>query len=109
MKKQLQRECQKEYNNYVNDLVSEDDSPTSKNTKILWSFIKKLRCDYSGVAPLEDCSTIHNQPQEKADILSKFFASVFIQDDSPTPEIENHPLPELSPIEVHTERVLHLH
>ena len=29
MKKELQRECQKEYNNYINNLVSEDDSPTS--------------------------------------------------------------------------------
>ena len=44
-----------------------------------------------------------NQPQEKADILNKFFASLFTQDDSPTREIENHPLPEMSPIEVHTE------
>ena len=31
MKKELQRECRKEYNNYINNLVSEDDSPTSKN------------------------------------------------------------------------------
>ena len=29
----------------------------------------------------------------------------FTQDDSPTPEIESHPLLEMSPIEVHTEGV----
>ena len=33
---------------------------------------------------------------------------MFTQDDSPIPEIESHPLPEMSPIEVHTEWVLHL-
>lgn len=31
IKKELQRECQKTYNNYVNNLISEDNSPTSKN------------------------------------------------------------------------------
>ena len=69
--------------------------------------LKNKRCGYC-VASLEDCCTIHNQPQEKADILNKFFASVFTQDNSPTPEIESHPLPEMSPIKVHTEGVLHL-
>ena len=33
---------------------------------------------------------------------------MFTQDDSPTPEIESHSLPEMSPIEVHKEGVLHL-
>ena len=33
---------------------------------------------------------------------------MFTQDNSHTPEIESHPLPEMSPIEVHTEGVLHL-
>ena len=31
MKKEMQRECRKAYNNYVNNLFSEDDSPTLKN------------------------------------------------------------------------------
>ena len=59
MKKELQRECRKEYNNYINNLVSEDDSLTSKK---LWPFVKKQRCVYCGVVPLEDCGTLHNQP-----------------------------------------------
>ena len=67
VKKELQGECRKVYSNYINNLVSEDDSPTSKK---LWSFIKKQKCDYCGVASLEGCGSIHNEPQEKADILS---------------------------------------
>ena len=63
VRKELQGECRKAYCSYINSLVSEDDSPTSKK---LWSFIKKQKCDYCGVAPLEDCGTIHNEPQEKA-------------------------------------------
>ena len=105
MRKELQGECRKAYCNYINSLVSEDDSPTSKK---LWSFIKKQKCDYCGVAPLEDCGTIHNEPQEKADILNKFFASVFTKDNSSLPEIESDPIPNMAPIEIHTDGVLHL-
>ena len=102
----MQRECRKAYNNYVNNLVNEDDSPTSRK---LWSFIKKQRCgDHCGVASLEDCGTIYNKPQEKADILNKFFASVFTQGDSSTPVLESDPIPDMSPIEIHIEGVLHL-
>ena len=73
MKKELQRECQNAYNNYVNNLVSEDDSHISKR---LWSLIKKQRCDYCGFTSLEDCGTIHNNPKKNLKIPNKFFTSV---------------------------------
>ena len=55
VKKELQGECCKVYSNYINNLVSEDDSPTSKK---LWSFVKKQKCDHCRVASLEDCGSI---------------------------------------------------
>ena len=54
------------------------------------------------------CGTIHNEPQEKADILNKFFASVFTKDDSSLPEIESDPIPNMASIKIHTDGVLHL-
>ena len=105
IKKELQKECRQAYSNYVNNLVNTDDGPTSKK---LWSFIKKQRHDYCGVAPLEDCGITYSKPQEKADILNRFFASVFIQDDSLPPVMESDPIPDMPPIQIHTEGVLHL-
>ena len=105
MKKELQGECRKVYSNYINNLVSEDDSPISKK---LWSFIKKQKYDYCGVASLEDCGSLHNEPQEKADILNKFFVSVFTKDDSSLTEIESDPIPNMAPTEIHTDGVLHV-
>ena len=69
------------------------------------SFIKKQKRDYCGVASLEDCGSIHNEPQEKADILNKFLVSVFTKDDS---EVESDPIPNMVPNEIHIEGVLHL-
>ena len=105
VKKELLGECRKAYSNYINNLVSEDDSPTSKK---LWSFIKKQKCDHCGVASLEDCGSIHNEPQKKANILNKFFVSVFTKDDSSLPELNSDPIPSMESIEIHTERVWNL-
>ena len=49
-----------------------------------------------------------NEPQEKGDILNKFFAPVFTKDDSSLPEIESDPIPNMAPIKIHTDGVLHL-
>ena len=76
---------------YVNNPVNTDEGTTSKK---LWSFIKNQRCDYCGVAPLEECGITYSKPQEKADIdiHNKFFASVFTQDDSLSPVMNNDPI-----------------
>ena len=68
----------------------------------MWFFIKKQKCDYYGVASLEDCGTIHNKPLEKGDILDKFFASVFIKDDSSLLE-KSDPISNMAPSEIHTD------
>ena len=75
----------KSSHNYVNNLVNTDKGPMSKK---LWSFIKNQRCDYCGVAPLEECGITYSKRQEKANILNRFFASVFTQDDSSSPVME---------------------
>ena len=74
----------------------------------MWSFIKNQRRDYCGVAPLEECGITYSKLQEKADILNRFFASVFTQDDSSSPVMNNDPIPDMPPLQIHTEGILHL-
>ena len=94
LKSECQRECRRAYNEYVRDKICPVDN---QNSKHLWTFVKSLRCDNNGVAPLSANGISHSDEKTKANILNKQFASVFSRDDgdpfnlgqSPYPKIEN--------------------
>ena len=88
--KKLQKENQfhsrKAYNNYIEDIVSGEDS----NPKKLWSFVKAKKCDSSGISPLRKDGVPHSNPQVKANILNDQFAGAFTEENTST-------LPSLGP------------
>ena len=46
LQKSTQKECKSSYNEYVNDMVSQD-----SGSKKLYTFIKNKKCENSGIAP----------------------------------------------------------
>ena len=50
----------------------------------------------------------YSKPQEKTDILNRFFASVFTQGDSSPPVMNNDPTPDIPHFHISMEGVLHL-
>ena len=42
----------------------------------------------------------YSKPQEKTDILNRFFASVFTQGDSSPPVMNNDPTPDIPPFHI---------
>ena len=72
-------------------------------------FIKSLRNDSSGVAPLRDNGTLKSTPLEKADILNKQFSSVFVNDnDKDYPDLGPNNIPSMPKINVTQKGVLKL-
>ena len=99
LQKETQFYCRKAYNNYVEDLVSGDDS----NPKKLWSFIKAKKCDSSGISPLRRDGVAHSDPQVKANILNDQFAGAFTEEDtSSLPSLGPSPFPDVPAFEIGT-------
>jgi hypothetical protein len=48
-KETFQKECKSTYNEYVNDMVSQD-----SGNKKLFTFVKNKKCENSGIAPLKE-------------------------------------------------------
>jgi hypothetical protein len=73
IKQESRAVCKQAYNDYINNMISADGS-----NKKFWSYVKNLRKDNSGVAPLEDRNgQIQPEPKVKANILNDQFSSVF--------------------------------
>ena len=99
LQKETQFYCRKAYNNYVEDLVSGDDS----NPKKLWSFIKAKKCDSSGISPLRRDGVAHSDPQVKANILNDQFAGAFTEEDtSSLPSLGPSPFPDVPAFKIGT-------
>ena len=99
LQKETQFYCRKAYNNYVEDLVSGDDS----NPKKLWSFIKAKKCDSSGISPLRRDGVAHSDPQVIANILNNQLASAFTEEDtSSLPSLGPSPFPDVPAFEIST-------
>ena len=63
--------------------------------KCFWSYIKFLRKDSTGIAPLKDNDRFFNTSKNKADILNRQYRSVFTQEDpnTPVPDPDGDPPP----------------
>ena len=80
VQKDAQNTCRSAHNNYIRNMVSE---PGSKNKK-LYSYVKGMKCDSSGVATLKRDGTNYSEASDKAEILNNQFASAFTREDCST-------------------------
>ena len=64
---------------YIGD--PESDHQFNKQ-KIFWSFIKSLRKDSSGVAPLKENVKMHADPKDKTNILNRQIESVYTKENT---------------------------
>ena len=110
-KARLQRAERQSYWNFVDNIIEAGDPEQEHQPmqKRFWSFIKSLRKDTSGVAPLQDNERLHPDPKDKADILNRQYGSTWTKentDDIPTPDVV--PYPAISDIKVNKEGVTKL-
>ena len=103
-KRILQKSERQSYWSYVNNIieVGDQDSAYQPKQKRFWSYIKSLRKDSSGIAPLKDNGRLFNSPTDKANILNHQYHSVFTWEDpsSATPDPDGTPLPDMDNITV---------
>ena len=66
VQKDEQNTCRSAHNNYIRSMVSE---PGSKNMK-LYSYVKGMKCESSGVATLKRHGTNYSEASDKAEILN---------------------------------------
>ena len=74
---------------------------------LFWSYIKSLRKDSTGIAPLKDNGRLFNASKDKADILKRQYQSVFTHEDpdSSIPDPEDDPFPAMKDITVNEKGV----
>ena len=94
-KKTLQKTERQPYWAYVNNIIETGD-PNDEHypkQKRFWSYIKSLRKDSTGIAPLKDNGRLFNVSKDKADILNRQYQSVFTHEDpdSSIPDPEGDP------------------
>ena len=104
LKRVCQHECRRPYNNYVTSLV-DDNNNVSKQ---MWAYVKSKRIDHCGVAPLKQDKETFTNPKDKAEILYKYFTSVFTSEDISTIPILDHNTPSISPVVIRNEGVINL-
>ena len=108
----VQREQRQAYWSYVNNLLDppvEDADHPASNQKRFWSYIKSLRKDQTGIAPLRENGQLYSAPKDKANILNNQYKSVFTREDTtniPTPS--GKPTPDMAEIIVTEEGVRRL-
>ncbi|KAL8625345.1 hypothetical protein ACOMHN_044488 [Nucella lapillus] len=112
-KVKTQREQRQSYWQYINSLISppdDDDMPNKgQSQKRFWSYIKSLRRDNNGVAPLKKNGSMFCTAADKANILNQQYQYVFTREDSSnilSPSGE--PFPSMANITISVEGVLKL-
>ena len=75
IKKEAQRLCKETYNNYVSNMLEDDNT---NNPKRFWSFIKSKRAESTGVALLRKEGILCSNSNANANILNDQFTSVFL-------------------------------
>ena len=81
---ETQRVERKAYWKHLETLIEEgDDTDTQQHTKQqrFWKYISSLKKDNTGIAPLKENGKLHQEPEEKANILNRQYQSVFTDED----------------------------
>ena len=82
---------------------------TPGKQKRFWSYIKALRKDNSGSAPLKENGKMHADPLEKSNIRNRQYEPTFTQEDEMNiPQPEGYPYPPMPDIEIGRDGVLKL-
>ena len=61
------------------NVIEPDLESRQSNLNNVWSYIKSLRKDNTGLAPLKDKGRLRNAAVDKANILNRQYQSVFTQ------------------------------
>ena len=103
-KKAVQETERQSYWNYINNIIEtgEPDNDHTPKQKRFWNYIKSLRKDSTGIAPLKDNGRLFNTSKDKADIPNRQYQSVFTQEDPDTqvPDPDGEPYPDMNYIHV---------
>ena len=112
LKKQTQSAMRRAYWTYIESIITDtDEYPqpgiTSKVSKKFWGFIRRLKRDNSGIAPLKEDSVLHSNSAKKAEILNNQYQSQFTQEDlSSVPKFETQsPHPSIARLTIGVEGV----
>ena len=101
LKKQMQKECRKAYNDYMHQMIY--DSYQSGRKKKFFQHVKSLRRDPGGIPMLEKEGKMYSTDLAKANILNEYFYSVFTQDNNAIlPDMGNAQYPDMPAIQVDT-------
>ena len=107
LKKEMQKECRKSYNEYMSNIIHE--SYENGKKKKLFSYIKSLRADFYGVDTLQKDDVLYPKNQYKANLLNQYFASVFTSDDGcELPDMGPSIYPNIPQIEITTTGITEL-
>ena len=92
------------------DDSKEDDSETRpSNNKKFWKYIKSIKKDSCGVAPLKDNGRTHSDAMDKANILNRQYQSVFTRENThDIPSLAGRPFPSMPEINIENARVYKL-
>ena len=72
LKSTSQKMCRQAHDTYVNNLITAD-----KSNKKIWSYIKSLRRENTGISDLINNNKNINNPLDKANIFNDQFSKVF--------------------------------
>ena len=110
-KAHLQKAERQSYGQYVDNIIEIGD-PVQHHLpkpKRFWSYIKSLRKDTGGIAPLKDNGRLHANPKEKADILNRQYESTWTREDKTNiPAPDGNPFPSMKDIHVTKEGITKL-
>jgi len=107
LKKLMQRECRKAYNQYMHHTIY--DRYLNGRKKKFFRHVKSLRRDHGGIPTLVKDGIMYSTDTSKANALNKHFYSVFTNDDGVTlPEITKNLYPTIPDIEINIEGVVQL-
>ena len=109
-KKAVQKTERQSYWTYINNIIETgdpDNDHTPPKQKRFWNYIKSLRKDSTGIAPLKDNGRLFNTSKDKADILNRQYQSVFTKEDQDTqvPDPEGKLYPDMNNIHISEEGV----
>ena len=107
----LQKTETQSYWQYVDNIIEigDLDQQHQPKQKRFWSYIKSLRKDTGGIAPLQDKGRLHDDQKDKADILNRQYESTWTREDKTNiPAPDGNPFPSIKDIHVTKEGITKL-
>ena len=83
-KKLAQKSCRNSHDDYVQDLITYDNS-----NKKFWTYVKSQRKEKTGISDLTVNNKTIQDPKEKANLFNDQFSKVFSNPDDPNPPLSN--------------------